>query len=191
MTIAPRPVARSLDELLAGTTSRERLKTADSKSGAGFERVVIGGTSYVVKHFATPDWLAHASRDMTCRSVGLFEDGIYELVSDVVDPTVVGAARLGAGSWPAALLMRDASAEFVPVDDAVDMASHRAFLMAMAALHARFWENPPPAGYMPLPVNYEFLSPKQATVERDQHGDRSDVLRAVTPGWAQVARESP
>ena len=28
-------------------------------------------------------------------------------------------------------------------------------------------------------------------IEHDVHGDRSDVLRAVPPGWAQVARELP
>jgi hypothetical protein len=185
------PAARSLEELLEGTTSREPLKTADSKSGAGFERVVIGGTSYVVKHFTAPDWLAEGSNDLTCRSVGLFEDGVYELVGDVVDTTVIGVARLGAGGWPAAMLMRDASGDFVPLDESVDMGSHRAFITAMAELHARFWERPPTTTYMPLAVNYEFLSPKQAMVERERHGDRSDVLRAVAPGWAQVAAELP
>jgi hypothetical protein len=191
MTTARRPVARSLDELLAGATSRELMKTADSKSGAVFERVVIGGASYVVKHFTAPDWLAEASRDTTCRSVGLFEDGVYERVRDIVDPTVVAVARLGAGGWPAAMLMRDASADFVPVDAAVDRETHRAFLDAMAAMHARFWDDPPTTTYMPLSVNYEFLSPRQASLERDTRGDRSDVLRAVAPGWAQVAVGSP
>jgi hypothetical protein len=187
----PRPAARSLDDLLAGATSREPLESTDSKSGAVFERVVIGGTSYVVKHFREPDWLADGSRDLSCRSVGLFEDGIYELVADVIDSTVKGVARLGAGGWPAAMLMRDASEDFVAVDAAVDMQSHHAFLTAMAALHARFWERPPATTYMPLALTYEFLSPKQAIVERDRLGDRSDVLRAVTPGWVQVAHEMP
>jgi hypothetical protein len=61
----------------------------------------------------------------------------------------------------------------------------------MAALHARFWQRPPATTYMPLALNYEFLSPKQAIVERDRLGDRSEVLRAVTPGWVQVAHEMP
>lgn len=183
--------ARSIDELLRGATQREPLKTTDSKSGAAFERVVIDGTSYVVKHFTAPDWLAEASADLSCRSVGLFEDGVYDLVADLLDPTVVGVARLGAGGWPAAMLMRDASADFVPVDEPVDMDSHRAFLAAMADVHARFWDSPPVTTYMPLSRNYEFLSPKQAVVERERHGDRSDVLRAVAPGWAQVALDVP
>src|SRR4051794_992629 len=191
MTIVRRPVARSLDELLAGVTSREHLKSTDSKSGANFERVVIDGTSYVVKHFATPDWLAEGSQDTSCRSVTLFEDGVYDAAEDVVDSTVLGAARLGVGGWPAAMLMRDASADFVEVDAAVDLDTHRALLAAMAGLHARFWESPPATTYMPLAVNYEFLSPRRAVVEREMAGDRSDVLRAVGPGWLQVASEAP
>jgi len=191
MTTARRSVARSLDELLTGATSRERLKSVDSKSGADFERVVIDGTSYVVKHFTTPDWLAEGSRDTSCRSVTLFEDGVYDAVEDIVDSTVLGAARLGVAGWPAAMLMRDASADFIPVDAGVDVDTHRALLDAMAGLHARFWENPPGTTYMPLTVNYEFLSPRRAVVEREMAGDRSDVLRAVGPGWAQVATEVP
>jgi phosphotransferase family enzyme len=191
VTLTRRSVARSVDELLAGATSRERLKTLDSKSGADFERIVVDGTSYVVKHFTTPDWLAEGSRDTTCRSVTLFEDGVYDAVDDIVDSAVVGAARLGVGSWPAALLMRDASADFVPVDAAIDLDTHRCLLGAMAGLHARFWESPPDTTYMPLAVNYEFLSPRRAVIEREMAGDRSDVLRAVGPGWAQVAAEAP
>jgi hypothetical protein len=192
MTTARRSVARSLDELLAGATSREALKTSDSKSGAAFERVTIGGSSYVVKHFTEPDWLADGSRDVTCRSVGLFEDGVYAAAADIVDSTVVNVARLGEPDrWPAAMLMRDATAEFVPADAAVDMATHRAFLAAMARLHERFWGLPPETSYMPLVANYEFLSPRRADVERDSLGDRSDVLRAVRPGWQAVAGQQP
>src|SRR4051812_29712936 len=38
-----RPVAASIDELLADATDRVPMKTSDSKSGAPFERVTIGG----------------------------------------------------------------------------------------------------------------------------------------------------
>jgi aminoglycoside phosphotransferase (APT) family kinase protein len=155
--------------------------------------VSIGGTSYVVKYFGEPDWLAHASRDIECRAVSLFEAGVYDLVADIVDSTVVGAARLsptGAG-WPAALLMRDAAGEFVPEDAAVGEDTHAAFLEAMAAMHARFWEEPPATDYMLASVNYEMLSPRQAVKERDELGDRSDVLRAVLGGWQAVEQSAP
>ena len=193
MSTASRSVARSLDELLAGATDRRPMKNADSKSGALLERVRIDGEPCVVKHFAEPDWLADASQDLACRAVSLFEYGVYDLVADVVDSTVVGAARLGPDGtgWPAALLMRDAGDEFIPEDQPVTADAHAAFIEAMAALHARFWEHPPPAVYMDAAVNYHLLSPRTAVEERDRRGDRSDVLRAVLAGWAQIEQTAP
>jgi aminoglycoside phosphotransferase (APT) family kinase protein len=182
-----RQVAGSLEELLAGATAREPLKHADSKSGATFERVVLDGTAYVVKVFER-DWLADASDDEACRAVSLFERGVYDIVAGVVDHTVVGAARLSATGegWPAALLMRDAGPEFIAEDAPVDLDTHAAFLEAMAALHALFWDGTPEADYMPFAVNYRLLSPRRAIEERDRCGDRSDVLRAVLGGWDEV-----
>jgi hypothetical protein len=168
------------------------LKHADSKSGAAFERVVIDGRGFVVKHFEQRDWLADASADEECRAVALFESGGYELVGDIVDHTVVGAARLAPDSaYPAALLMRDASAEFVPEDMGVDAETHTAFLETMAALHARFWESPPDVACMDFARNYRLLSPAQAVEERDHLGDRSDVLRASLAGWTAVETTAP
>lgn len=191
--VIARTAAGSIDELLNGAVRREPMKHADSKSGAAFERVVIDGKRYVVKHFAEMDWLADASGDVECRAVSLFESGVYDLVADIVDSTVVGAARLSADGkgWPAALLMRDAGDEFVPEDAPVSTGTHNAFLAAMAALHARFWESPPVADYMDAARNYEMLSPRRAVEERDSLGDRSDVLRAVLAGWAEVERTAP
>lgn len=186
-----RSVAGSLDELLAGATAGDSVKPADSKSGAAFQRVVIDGKRFVVKHLVR-DWLADASCDDTCRAVGLFEDGVYDNVSDIVDTTVVAAARLSADSpWPAALLMRDATDEFIAEDTAVDLPMHAAIIETMAALHARFWLHPPPTTYMPFAVNYALLSPRQARRERTVLGDRSEVLRHVHAGWADVAAAAP
>jgi hypothetical protein len=186
-------VARSLDELLAGATLREPMKHADSKSGASFERVVLDGRSHVVKLFNEPDWLADASADVECRAVSLYESGVYDLMEDIVDHTVVTAARLSPDGtpYPAALLMRDAGPEFIPEDAAVEPDTHAAFLEAMAALHARFWDEPPDAVYMDFSRSYRLLSPAQAVQERDELGDRSDVLRAALSGWAHVEQHAP
>jgi aminoglycoside phosphotransferase (APT) family kinase protein len=191
--VSTRVVARSIDELLDGALDRQPIKHADSKSGAAMERVWIEGSSFVVKHFTEPDWLADASRDVECRAVSLFEHGVYDLVADIVDPTVVAAARLsptGSG-WPAALLMRDVADAFVPEDAPVTDDTHAAFLEAMAALHARFWEQPPPTDYMRFAVNYDMLSLRQAVKERDELGDRSDVLRIVLAGWQAIEQTAP
>ena len=186
-------VARSIDELLEGATARESIKHADSKSHATFERVRINGRSHVVKYFFERDWLADASADDECRAVALYESGGYDLVGDVVDHTVVWAARMDpAGApWPAALLMRDAGAEFIQEDATVDGETHAAFLESMAALHARFWEQPPDVVVMDFARSYRLLSPMQAVEERDRLGDRSDVLRGVLAGWATVETTLP
>ena len=39
LALTPRPVAGSVDELLAGVTDREPFLHSDSKSGSAFERV--------------------------------------------------------------------------------------------------------------------------------------------------------
>jgi len=183
--------SRSFAALLAAATSREPTKPADSKSGARFERLVIDGDPYLVKHL-TDDWLAAGSEDTTARAVGLWQSGSYDALADVVDSTVVSGAYLGDGpGFPAALLMRDVTATLVPVDGAVDLDTHSAFLDAMAAMHARYWGAPPDGDLMPFAATYRFLSPAQARIEATELGDRSEVLRAVTDGWTALAVTDP
>jgi hypothetical protein len=145
----------------------------------------------VVKHLSGDDWLARASLDETGRAVGLWEDGVYDLAAPFVDSAVVAAARPDDGKpYPAALLMRDVTPHLVPEDAAVDLPTHTAFVEAMAALHVAFWQLPPETTLMPLRINYEFLSPRQA--RREAAGvDSSDVLRFVEPGWRAVFDQRP
>jgi hypothetical protein len=180
---------RSFAELVAAGTLRVATKPADSKSGAVFERLVIDGVPCLIKHL-TDDWLAAGSQDTTARAVGLWESGIYDRLADIVDSTIVSAARLGpdGAGFPAALLMRDVTESLVPLDGGVDLDTHSAFLAAMAAMHARCWNDPPEALLMPFVATYRFLSPAQARIEAAENGDRSEVLRAVEPGWAAVAK---
>ncbi len=188
-----RVVARTLDELLVGATSREPLKTADSKSSASFERVVIDGAPYIVKVVdGSSDWLAIASDDRTGRAVGLFESGGYGAVPDCIDHTVVGAARLGAGDapYPCALLMRDVTDSLIAEDAPVDLDTHAAFLDAMAQLHARFAGAPPETTYMPLVQTYRMLSPVEARRQVGT-GTAGDVQRMIEPGWQRVSDEAP
>lgn len=179
------------DALVAAATSRESIKPADSKSAASFERLLIDGKRYLVKQL-TDDWLAAGSFDDDARAVSLWESGVYDGLADVVDSTVVSASRLGnRHGFPAALLMRDVGESLVEVDGKVDLDTHAAFLTAMAGMHARHWGSPPDADLMPFIGTYLFLSPSQARVEAEQLGDRSDVLRAVTAGWAALADRDP
>jgi hypothetical protein len=67
VTLTPRPVASSLDELLAGATHREPFFVSDSKSGSPFERVVIDGESFIVKHIhIDDDWTMRFNGDVGC-----------------------------------------------------------------------------------------------------------------------------
>src|SRR5687767_3451779 len=112
MTVTTTP---TLEELLAGATERTPMKTTDSKSGALFEQVVIGGERYVVKHFdIASDWLLRTSGDAGCRAVALWELGIYAALPAEIDCAVVGAARVPGRAYPAALLMRDVSDWLIP-----------------------------------------------------------------------------
>ena len=50
---------------------------ADSKSGATFERVVIDGEPYVVKHVALEqDWIAHAMGDVGSFTLLVWSSGL-------------------------------------------------------------------------------------------------------------------
>jgi Phosphotransferase enzyme family len=178
---------RGLVELVGAATSREAVKPVDSKSGANFERLVIDGERYLLKHL-TDDWLADGAMDTTARAAALWEANGYELFADIVDSAVVGATRGGdnGAGFPAFLLMRDVTSALIPVDGAVDAVVHMSFLTAMAAMHARCWNDLPGVDLMPFAATYRFLSPGQARREISELGDRSEVLRAVLAGWRSL-----
>jgi hypothetical protein len=185
-------VPRTFAELVAAATSREAIKPEDSKSGADFERLVIDGDPYLVKYLAD-DWLAAGALDTNARAAGLWEAGVYQLFADIVDSTVAGVERMsddGSG-FRAALLMRDVTGALIPLDSAVNLATHTAFLTAMAAMHARCWNDLPAADLMPFAATYRFLSPAQARLEAAELGDRSEVLRAVLTGWRSLSEADP
>jgi hypothetical protein len=186
-------LARRLDELLAGATDRRPMKNADSKSAASFERVVVDGDSFVLKVVdGRTDWLAIASADNQGRAVCLWEDGVYADLPELIDATVVGAARLGAdGSpWPTALLMRDVGELLIPEDGAVDLATHSALLEGMAALSVHFLDRLPATTYMPFEQNYHFLSPAEVTRQR-VNGTIDGPQPFIEPGWAAVRARLP
>ena len=91
----------TLDELLAGATERQPIKTADSKSGALFERVRIGGETFVVKHLhADDDWIQRVTGDLGCRPAMLWRAGVLDELPDCFDHAIVGVATgLGRGGF--------------------------------------------------------------------------------------------
>ena len=77
----PRPVASSLDELLAGVTDRKPMLHSDSKSGVGFERVVIDGVPHVLKHVhVDDDWTMRSFAETTCIPLEVWRTGMIDVM---------------------------------------------------------------------------------------------------------------
>ena len=187
--IAGRPVAPSVDELLAGAGPRRPMQTADSKSGARFDRVTIDGQPHVVKHLhVDDDWIMRSSGDVGCRPLQVWRSGLLDLVPDCIDHAVVGAASgLGRNGWGAALLMRDVSDWLVPEgDDAVPLDQHLGFLDHMAALHSTFWGWSDDLELTPSQHRYLEFSPESMELEAAK-GWPDAVPPLIVEGWKRFA----
>ena len=92
--MSARPVAESVDALVAGASSRTPMAFDDSKSGARFERVVLDGDDFLLKHVDPhDDWIMRQTGDIGCIPIRVWESGVFDLVPDVIDHATVGAAR--------------------------------------------------------------------------------------------------
>jgi hypothetical protein len=141
-TLRSRPVHDSLDELLAGCTSRQPFAPADARSGSRFEWVVVDGERLVLKHVhLDDDFTMRASGDLGCRPLRVWQSGLMDLAPQAIDHAVLGVARGdGRNAWGAALLLRDVSTELVPIgDEPIGEEQHLAFLDHLAALAAAGW----------------------------------------------------
>ena len=130
----PRPVAASIEELLAGATAREPFLHSDSKSGVGFERVTIGDEPHILKHVhIDDDWTMRFCGDVGCNPLQVWASGLMDVLPEKIDHGMVGAAAgLGRNGWGAALLMRDLSDEMVPAgDDPISLEDHLEYLDTM------------------------------------------------------------
>lgn len=191
--LVPRPVARSVEELLAGATSREPFATEDSKSGAVFERVVIDGEAHVVKYLhVDDDWISRAYGDLLGRPLTVWRSGLLDALPACIDHAVVGAAAgLGRHGWGAALLMRDVSADLVPPgDDPLPLEQHRRFLDHMAALAAHFWGFTDTVGLTPLANRWLCFGPGMLAAEAER-GWPDAVPPIVARGWEQFRSLAP
>lgn len=187
--LTPRPVAGSVDELLADATSRTPMVAADSKSGAVFERAVIDGEPYILKHVSVEtDWIARALGDFGTWTVNVWSSGLLDLVPDCIDHTYAGAAREGARG---AVLMRDIGPWLVPEGDGtVTEADHLAFIDHLAALHAEFWGWTDDIGLAAFPNRFFMFSPWMIACEAER-GFPSPVPAIARDGWARLPELAP
>jgi hypothetical protein len=121
------------------------------------------GPRYIVKRVSLAwDWIMHASGDCQAREVRVWQLGLLDWLPDATLHTVVACAQDGDG-W--AILMRDVSAAlFGYTDRPFRVAEVETILDAMAALHARFWQEPcldnPALGLCPAQRLYTCLGPR-------------------------------
>ncbi|MGH9265719.1 MAG: aminoglycoside phosphotransferase, partial [Acidimicrobiales bacterium] len=190
--LTPRPVATSLDELLAGADSREPFHTPDSKSGARFERVTISGERLVLKHLhVDDDWIMRSSGDLGCRPLLVWRAGLLDVLPPGIDHAIVGAATgLGRNGWGAALLMHDVSQRLVPPGDGLLPAEQaERFLDHMAQLSARFWGFRDTIGLTPPVTRWQWFGPGMLDVEAAR-GFPEPVPRVAVEGWERFARRA-
>jgi len=193
LTLRPRKVTSSLDDLLGGATSREEWKTAESLSGSMLERVVIDGESFVVKHLhVDDDWIQRAQGDLFTKPLVMWRSGMFDVLPSSIDHTIVGVASgLGRNGWGCAILMRDVSPAMLRVEDGViPMELHLRFIDHMAELHARFWGFEDTVGLFPMGNRYFTLTPLMSSIEAER-GGTDPVPRFVGEGWERIADEAP
>lgn len=196
MTLAPaptpRPLAATVDELLDGARRLGEHRPEDSRSGALFERVEVDGEPCVVKYVHPEyDFTMRVSGDIGCRPRRIWASGLMDMAPEVIDHATIGAAPWGRNGWGVALLMRDVSAQLVPVgDDPLPEEDHLRFLDHCAAMSARLWEWHDDLDLLPHRLRWEWFGPDQLDGERDL-GFPEPVPRIATDGWQRFARRAP
>jgi hypothetical protein len=180
------------NDLLATASVRYPMDThVDSLSGSSFERAVIDGEPYVVKHLGWErDWIARALGDRDCWTWTLWRTGLLAALPDCVDHTIVAMSRDRA-TGDVVVVMRDVGPYLVPADGtALPLDQHLRFIDHMARWHAHFWGFPGGADLMPPGNRYTGLTPAMA--EREAAAGYDDpVPRAVAGGWAALREAAP
>ena len=191
--VNPRPVASSVDELLAGATQRQPFLHSDSKSGVGFERVTIDGEPHVLKHVHIDnDWTMRFFHETSCIPLDVWRAGLMDVLPERIDHGMVGAAGgLGRDGLGAALLMRDLGDVLIPAGDApISMETHLQLLDGLAALSAHMWGWQDTVGLLPLANRWLFCSDADIEAER-QLGWPNAVPKIAAEGWARFFERAP
>jgi hypothetical protein len=192
-----RPLAASVDELLAPAERREPFVNPDGRSSAGFERVWIDGRRHIVKYaHLDDDFTMRASGDLVCRPVRAWAAGLLDAAPGLVDHAVVGAAfGCGRNGWGAALLMRDVSDDLVAqgsVPFTVD--EHDLLVDRLAGWCAATWgfRDDPVVGPHLLPYWFRWTFFGEVVLEGERTlGWPERVPSIAAEGWEQFFARAP
>jgi hypothetical protein len=187
-----RPIAGSVEELLAGATLREPFDHSDSKSGVGFERIEIDGERFVLKYVhVDDDWTMRFFHETTCVPLDVWRTGLMDAAPDHIVHGMVGAAGgLGRDGLGAALLMRDLSDALVPAgDEPLTLATHLALVDGLAALSARMWGWHDPGWLLPKANRWLAFGDGELAAE-ERAGWPNAVPRIAAEGWARFAERA-
>lgn len=191
--LTPRPVAGSVEELLAGATRREPWAPAASRSTTAFERVWIDGEPLLVKHLhLDEDFIGRTSGDLGCRPLRAWAAGLYDVVPERIDHAVVGVAQGdGRNGWGAALLLRDVGDALASTGEGrFTEAEHAAFLGGIAAMCAATWGWEDDLDLLPYPGRWQFFSEAMIEGERGL-GFPERVPEIAAEGWGRFFDRAP
>lgn len=192
LLLTPRPLAASVEELLAGARRIGDHRPEDSRSGALFEQVELDGERCIVKYVHPElDFTMRVSGDIGCRPRRIWASGMMDAAPDVIDHATIGAAPWGCNGWGVALLMRDVSAQLVPVgDDPVPEEHHLRFVDHCTAMAARLWGWQDDLGLLPHRLRWQWFG--RAQLEGEQMlGFPEPVPRIAAEGWERFAGRAP
>jgi hypothetical protein len=186
-------IGRSAAELLAQASSRERVVPADARSGAGFERIVVGPDRYFVKRLSfASDWVMRTTGDRVCRQYLVWQAGIMDRAPDCFDHAVVAMGLDGAGEGAVlTIVMRDIGEFLVPPGDAILPAGqHAGFITHMAALSSAFWGWDDPIGLTTMAQRIRVFAPDTIAAELGV-AEVPGPIAAAAAGWGALPGRSP
>ena len=187
--LTPRPLASSVDELLAAAERREPFEPEQRRSHAAFERVWIDGAPHVLKYLRRQDdFMLRVLDDPGDRTLKAFAAGLFDTAPEAIDHAVVGAAPVEGGC---AYLMRDVSDCLLAPGDAVfPDEQHNGFIEHLARMCASTWGWRDTIGLAPYAGRWTFNTPAFLEAER-RRGDPEGAVAFFTPGWERFDRRAP
>lgn len=185
-----RPVRDSAEELVADATAREPMTSADAKSSATFERVVLGEQRYVLKHIdPRGDWISRWTGDYGPRVTTLWRTGLLDALPGHIVHVIEGLAQ-GRATRATAVMMRDVSQHLVSTKAPLPPDQHLRFLDHMAELHAHFWGWEDTLGLTPMDVRYTLLTRRMSRFEAER-GRLAGVPALIPACWDDLDTKAP